>query len=341
MVTGFEERLSELTGVAHVAALSSGTAALHLALLLSGVGPGDEVWGATMTFIGGVAPIRYVGATPVFLDVEEDGLMIDLDLLEDALRSAAITGRLPKALITTDLYGHVVDIQRVLRLKQEFGFLWISDSAEAVGAYRGGIHAGKGADLSIFSFNGNKIITTSGGGALASDDETLIEQARFLSTQARDPAPHYEHTTYGYNYRLSNVCAAIGIGQLRVLAERVAARRAIHDFYREKLAGLPIHFSSEATDLTASRWLTTVLIEPEAAGFTREDVRLALEAEDIESRPLWKPMHMQPVFRDAQLIGGAVAERAFETGLCLPSGSAMSGADLDRVVSCIRRVAGG
>lgn len=337
MVTAFEQDLATLTGVAHVAALSSGTAALHLALRLSGIGQGDEVWGATMTFIGGVAPILYAGATPVFLDVDPDDFLIDLDLLETELGLARQRGALPKVVITTDLYGHVVDGARVARLRDDYGFIWISDAAEAVGAYRDGVHAGKGADFVILSFNGNKIITTSGGGALASDNGDAIERARFLSTQARDPAPHYEHTTYGYNYRLSNVCASIGVGQLQVLAERVQQRRRIHDWYREALGNIAgLTFSPEADGMQANRWLTTVLIDPAKAGFDREQVRLALEELKIESRPLWKPMHMQPIFADAPRRGGQAAEAAFELGLCLPSGSAMTRDDLERVVTAVR-----
>ena len=213
MVTQFEADLTQLTGISHVAALSSGSAALHLALRLVGIAPGDEVWGASMTFIGGVAPIYYAGGAPVFLDSAEDSLLIDLDLLEVQLERAELEGRTPKAVITTDLYGHVVDGARVAALRERFGFAWISDAAEAVGSSRGGVHAGKGADFAVYSFNGNKIITTSGGGALASDNGDRIAEARFLSTQAREPAPHYEHKTFGYNYRLSNVCAAIGVGQ--------------------------------------------------------------------------------------------------------------------------------
>nr|WP_218625072.1 aminotransferase class I/II-fold pyridoxal phosphate-dependent enzyme [Sphingomonas sp. dw_22] len=340
MVTAFEQELAALTDVTHVAALSSGTAALHLALRLSGIVPGDEVWGATMTFIGGVAPILYAGATPVFLDVDPDDFLIDLDLLEAELRQAHARGAKPKVVITTDLYGHVVDGARMARLREEYGFVWISDTAEAVGAYRDGRHAGKGADFVILSFNGNKIITTSGGGALASDDAEAIERARFLSTQARDPAPHYEHTTYGYNYRLSNVCAAIGVGQLHVLAERVQQRRRIHTWYREALAAIPgLDFSPEATGMQANRWLTTVRIDPAVAKFDNEQTRLALEAENIESRPLWKPMHLQPVFAGAPRRGGKAAELAFEQGLCLPSGSAMTQDDVQRVIDVIRRLA--
>lgn len=341
MVTGFEEDLAELTGIAHVAALSSGTAALHLALRLSGADRGDEVWGATMTFIGGVAPILYVGATPVFLDVDPEDFLLDLGLLEAELRAARAQGKSPKVVITTDLYGHVIDGARVAALRNEYGFTWISDAAEAVGAYRDGRHAGKGADFVILSFNGNKIITTSGGGALASDDATAIERARFLSTQARDPAPHYEHTTCGYNYRLSNVCAAIGRGQLRVLDQRVAQRRHINALYRERLGRLPgLAFSPEAVGMRANRWLTTVRIDPAAAGIDREAVRIALEAENIESRPLWKPMHLQPVFAQARYRGGDAAARAFADGLCLPSGSSMTGEDVHRVCGLVEGLAG-
>ena len=336
MVDRFEADLARLTGIGHVAALASGTAALHLALRLSGVGQDDEVWGATMTFIGGVAPILYLGAVPVFLDVDSCDFLLDLDLLEIELEAACARGRLPKALITTDLYGHVINAARIAALRTKFGFVWISDTAEAVGAYRDGRHAGAGADYVILSFNGNKIITTSGGGALASDDAEAIDRARFLSTQARDPAPHYEHTNYGYNYRLSNVCAAIGVGQLRILSQRVERRRQINAMYRERLDRLPgFVLSPEAPGMQANRWLTTAQISPRKAGVDRETVRLALEGHNIESRPLWKPMHLQPVFVAARYFGGDVAERAFTDGLCLPSGSAMSNADVDRICAII------
>jgi pyridoxal phosphate-dependent aminotransferase EpsN len=336
MVTRFEEELAQLVQMDHVAALSSGTAALHLALRLADIGQGDEVWGATMTFIGGVAPILYLGAVPVFLDVDPGDFLLDLDLLEAELLAAKKRGKLPKALITTDLYGHVVDSARIADLRSEYGFTWISDTAEAVGSYRDGRHAGAGADFVVLSFNGNKIITTSGGGALASANAETIERARFLSTQARDPAPHYEHTTYGYNYRLSNVCAAIGVGQLHVLSQRVERRRAINAQYRERLGEIPgFAFSDEAPGMVANRWLTTVRIAPETAGVERETVRLALEAQNIESRPLWKPMHLQPIFADARYYGGDAAERAFADGLCLPSGSAMTDAEVDRVCAII------
>jgi len=341
MVTRFEEDLASLTGIGHVAALSSGTAALHLALRLCNVAPGDEIWGATMTFIGGVSPILYMGATPVFLDIENDAFLLDLDLLESEMAAAKRRGRGPKVVVTTDLYGHVVDQDRMVALANSYGFRWISDSAEAVGAYRHGRHAGNGAYCTILSFNGNKIITTSGGGALASDDAGLIERARYLSTQAREPAPHYEHVTHGYNYRLSNVCAAIGIGQLRVLADRVDARRRVNALYRERLGGVPgIIFSGEDGDMRATRWLTTIRIDPGIVGFDREAARLAMEERNIECRPLWKPMHMQPLFATTSYMGGDVAERAFADGLCLPSGSSMTEGDVARVAEVLLMLAG-
>jgi dTDP-4-amino-4,6-dideoxygalactose transaminase len=333
-VSEFERGLAKLTGLPHVAALSSGTAALHLALRLCGVTQGDEVWGSTMTFIGGVAPILYLGAVPVFLDVAGDDFLVDLDILEEQLKAAR---KPPKVVITTDLYGHVVDGQRVRALADRYGFKWISDAAEAVGSYRNGLHAGDGADFAVYSFNGNKIITTSGGGALASKDGEAIEAARFLSTQARHPAAHYEHQTYGYNYRLSGVCAAIGSGQLTVLSDRVEARRRIHKRYRDSLGDMDgIAFSPEPPSMRANRWLTTILVDPKRAGFDRETLRLALLAKGIESRPLWKPMHLQPVFSGARAIGGAIAAEAFRNGLCLPSGSAMSDSELDEVIEVVR-----
>jgi pyridoxal phosphate-dependent aminotransferase EpsN len=337
MISRFENELAALTGIGHVAALSSGTAALHVALRLSGIEAGDEVWGSTMTFMGGVAPILYLNGTPVFLDVEGSHFLLGLDLLEEELGTANRLGRLPKVVITTDLYGHVVDGKRMRSLADRFGFIWISDAAEAVGSFRDDLHAGRGADFAVLSFNGNKIITTSGGGALASDDEEAIESARFLATQAREPAVHYEHNTYGYNYRLSGICAAVGVGQLQVIADRVSARRRIHSAYRNHLDGVPgITFSPEPVGMRANRWLTTVLIDPEKAGFNREDARLALEAENIESRPFWKPMHLQPLFSEAKMIGGTIAEHAFELGLCLPSGSAITDGQVAEVAQILR-----
>jgi dTDP-4-amino-4,6-dideoxygalactose transaminase len=336
MIDLFEQQLGALLDIPHVAALSSGTAALHLALRIAEIGQDDIVWCPSMTFIGGVAAIGYVGAIPVFLDCSDDGhMLIDLDLLERALREASPAER-PRAVVTTDLYGNVVDMERMRALADAFGFIWISDTAEAVGSRLGGRHAGHGADFVILSFNGNKIITTSGGGALASPNPDHIAAARCLATQARDPAPHYEHSTTGYNYRLSNVCAAIGVGQLEVLEERVAARRQIFSWYHDMLAGRPgITMVGDPAGAVPNRWLTTLFIDPERAGFDREAARLALVEQQIESRPLWKPMHLQPVYADAKAVGGSHAEAAFVNGLCLPSGSAMTHAEVERVCSVI------
>jgi pyridoxal phosphate-dependent aminotransferase EpsN len=336
MVDRFEELLAAYTGMPHVAALSSGTAALHLALRLSGIQQSDPVWCSTMTFIGGVAPISYVGAEPVFFDVSESDLLMDLDLVEERLRR----GPPPRAIITTDIYGNAVSPGRMRDLRDRYGFVWISDTAEALGSRREGAHAGDGADYVIHSFNGNKIITTSGGGALAGPDGEVIAQARFLATQARDPAPHYEHSTYGYNYRLSNICAAIGVGQMAVIEDRVATRRRIWAAYKGRLGRLPgIRFDDADAHSRPNRWLTTLSIDPVVAGATREEVRLTLERQNIESRPMWKPMHLQPVYAAAAIEGsGEVARGLFDTGLCLPSGSAMSDGDIDRVCSTVERV---
>lgn len=332
MIERFEREVAALTDMSNVVALSSGSAALHLALRIAGIGKDDPVWCPTMTFIGGVAPILYQGGEPFFLDVDPDTLLLDLNLLEQGLGERPT----PRAIITTDLYGSAIDIKRMSTLRDQYNFIWISDTAEAVGSRVHDHHAGYGADYVIFSFNGNKIITTSGGGALACRNSGDAEKARFLATQARDPAPHYQHTTYGYNYRMSAVCAAIGVGQLEVLKERVAARRTIHAAYRNKLgnqAGIRFHDESESG--VSNRWLTTVEFDPTVISASPENIRLSLEAENIETRPLWKPMHLQPVFRSAGIIGGKIAEQAFSRGLCLPSGSIMEEKDVDRVTHAL------
>jgi len=335
----FETAFSEYIGAPCIA-IASGTAALHLALRYLGVGSGDEVWAATLTFIGSVAPVVYQGATPVFLDCEAASWTLDPELLSEALRNAARRGRRPKAVIPTDLYGQTCDMDAIAAVCSDYGVPVISDSAEAVGALYKGRPAGSGGWAAAYSFNGNKIITTSGGGVLASHDVKLIASARKLATQAREPAPHYEHLEVGYNYRLSNISAAIGCAQLQVLEERVARRRAIFERYRAVLGDLPgITFMPELDHggSRATRWLTVILIDPMMTGVDREGVRLALEREAIEARPVWKPMHLQPVFRHAPHIGGTVAETLFETGLCLPSGSGMSDAEVDRVAEVVRR----
>lgn len=335
-VDAFEREFCAVTGIGRAVAVSSGTAAMHLALRILGVGPGDDVIAPSFTFIGGVSPAVYLGARLSFIDSERDSWNMDPDLLEEELRQRSKTGNLPKAVISADILGQSADLDRLLAVCNSYDIPLVSDSAEALGAAYKGRHAGKGAGLSVFSFNGNKIITTSGGGMLASDNEALIDQARFLSQQARDPFPYYEHSEIGYNYRMSNILAAIGIGQLRVLDQRVRQKRSVFDHYRKSLEDVPgIAFMPEASYGHATRWLTVILIDPEVFGADKEAVRLALEAEDIESRPVWKPMHLQPVFAGLRMRGGFVCEDIFRKGLCLPSGTALVTQDLDRIISII------
>jgi dTDP-4-amino-4,6-dideoxygalactose transaminase len=337
MVDAFERELAEAVEVGHAAALSSGTAALHLALRLLGVGPGDEVLCPTLTFAGTAFPVVYEGARPVFLDVHPETWTLDPALLAEELERRARAGRPPAAVVTVDLYGQSADQAPILAACAAHGVPVVEDAAEALGAsYRGRSVGGFGR-FGVFSFNGNKVLTTSGGGALVSDDGEAIARARKLASQAREPVVHYEHRELGFNYRLSNLLAAVGRGQLRVLGERVAARRRTFERYREALADLPgIGFMPEAPYGRPSRWLTCVTIDPAAAGVDREAVRLALEAADVEARPLWKPMHLQPVFAGCETVGGAVAEGLFERGLCLPSGSSLTDADRERVVERVR-----
>lgn len=338
-VDAFEEELSELVEGRHVAALSSGTAALHLAMELLGVGPGDEVIVSTLTFAASVNPIRYQGATPVFIDSDFRSWNMDPGLLAEELDRRARMGRLPKAVVVVDLYGQCADFEPILRACRKYEVPIVEDAAEALGAKYQGRPAGVFGDLAIFSFNGNKIITTSGGGALVSDRKEWIDKARFLATQARDPAPHYQHTRLGYNYRLSNLLAAVGRGQLRVLDQRVDARRANNAFYRDRLGNLPgLSFMPEAPGCRSTFWLTCIQIDAQAFGATREDLRLALEEANVEARPVWKPMHLQPVFAGFPVVGGKVAESLFENGLCLPSGSSMTDDDRKRVVEVILQV---
>jgi len=336
-VDAFEKEFQGVVDVPHAVALSSGTAALHLAMELLGVGARDHVICSSLTFSASANPIRYQGATPVFVDSDKTWTM-DANLLEDALKSGDAAGRRAKAVIAVDLYGQCADYQPILELCDRYGVPLVEDAAEALGATYKGRPSGGFGRLGVFSFNGNKIITTSGGGMLVSHEKALVDRARFLATQARDPAPHYEHSCIGYNYRLSNVLAAIGRGQLKTLAQRVAMRRRIFERYVEGLGDLPgVEFMPEAPYGRPNRWLTCLTISPEVCGADRESVRLALEAENIEGRPVWKPMHMQPVFAGAHVFGGAVSERLFRDGLCLPSGSSLSPDEQGRVISIVRR----
>ena len=334
----FEESVNKyLGGGFYCVALSSGSAALHIALRLAGVGVNDEVWVSSMTFAGGVFPINYLGALPRFFDLSLDTWTIDLERLETELHDADLQGRLPKVIVPTDLYGQSVDLNQLELIAEKYGIGLVVDSAESLGAEcKGNRKAGTGGDASIISFNGNKIITTSGGGMLVTRHKDWAEKARFLATQARDPAPHYQHSTYGYNYRLSNICAAIGLAQMDVLEERVVRRREIFNFYKDELSGYGLVFMPEVEGFKSSRWLTTVNIDPKKVGVNREQIRLELLANKIQARPLWKPMHLQPLYSGCQYHGSGVDEYLFDTGLCLPSGSCMTINQQTEVIDVIK-----
>jgi dTDP-4-amino-4,6-dideoxygalactose transaminase len=335
-VDAFERELADVVGVANVCALSSGTGALHLALMLLGVGAGDEVLVSTLTFAATANAVTYVGARPTFVDSELASWNMCPDRLEEVLELRKRESRLPKAIIVVDLYGQCADYGRIVPLAERYGVPIIEDAAEALGATHGGRPAGGFGTFGVFSFNGNKIITTSGGGALVSARKEPIDRARFLATQARDPAPHYQHSTIGFNYRLSNLLAAVGRGQLRVLAERVESRRANNAFYREALGALPgVSFLPEAPWGTSTCWLTCITVDERVAGVTCEAIRLALAEADIEARPLWKPMHLQPVFASCEVIGGSVAAGLFERGLCLPSGSSLRAEERQEIAEIV------
>ncbi len=338
-VDAFEAEFCEFVGARHAAALSSGTAALHLALRLAGVGPGEEVVVSTLTFVASASPIVQLGARPIFIDSERTSWNLDPNRLADFLRRRAADNRLPKALVAVHLYGQCADLDAIVDLCQRYEVTLIEDAAEALGASYRGRSPGVFGESGIFSFNGNKIITTSGGGMFVSDDEALVERVRKLATQARDPAPHYEHSELGYNYRMSNVLAGIGRGQLASLSDKVAATRRNFEVYFDALGGLPgVEFMPEAKWGRHSRWLTCLTIDPERAGVDRETIRQAMVAQNIEARPVWKPMHLQPVFQDAETIGGEVAEDLFRRGLCLPSGSSLTKPQLRRIIKAFREV---
>jgi dTDP-4-amino-4,6-dideoxygalactose transaminase len=293
-----------------------------------------------MTFSASANPILYQNGTPVFVDSEPDTWNMDPSVLEEAIQDRIAKGKKPKAIIPVHLYGMPARMKEIMLIAEKYDIPVVEDAAEALGSSINGKKCGTFGDMAILSFNGNKIITTSGGGALVSKNEEYIKKATFLSTQARDPAPHYQHSQVGYNYRMSNICAGIGRGQMEVLPDRIEQRRKNFALYKEKLSGLPgLGFVKEPEGFLSNRWLTTILIDPKDSGrVAREDVRLALEKENIESRPLWKPMHLQPVFKGYPYYGGDVSERLFENGLCLPSGSNLTEGELERVVKCIDKV---
>lgn len=336
-INAFEEELAAYNGIGHCAALSSGTAAIHLALIILNVKRGDEVICSTFTFSGSCNPILYQGAVPVFVDSEEETWNMDPMLLQEAVEDRIEkTGKKPKAIILVHLYGMPAKVDEIMRIARKHEIPVIEDAAEALGSSYQGKKLGTFGDLGIYSFNGNKIITTSGGGALVSENVTWIKKAKFLATQARDPAPHYQHSEVGYNYRLSNISAGIGRGQLRVLDERVKQRRSNFEFYKKELVKFSgMFFPAESIDAFSNRWLTTILIDPALFGKTREELRFELEKKNIESRPLWKPMHLQPVFKGAQSYESGTAERLFENGLCLPSSSNLSDSSKQSILKTI------
>ena len=338
-VDGFEQDLSAYTGVKHAAALSSGTAALHLALVMLNIGPSDVVLCQSFTFSASANPIVYQGATPVFVDSEPDTWNICPNALETAIKREKAKGKKVKAVIAVHLYGMPAQMKEITEICRLYDIPLIEDAAEALGASYDGRKMGSFGLLNILSFNGNKIITTSGGGALLSDQEAFIQKARFLATQARDNAPHYQHSEIGYNYRLSNICAGIGRGQMEVIDERVAQRRANFAFYERALSPIEgITFQPEAEGSFSNRWLSCIVVNPQlTGGITREDIRLALAAENIEARPLWKPMHLQPIFQQAPYYGKNISEQLFEYGLCLPSGSNLTQEELESVTAAIKK----
>ncbi len=340
-VNAFEQGLQELTHTKHAAALSSGTSSLHLALILLGVKAGDTVFCQSITFSASANPIAYQGALPVFIDSEIDTWNMDPILLKTALEEAKKNGELPKAIIPVHLYGMPAKMDEILSIAREYGVPVIEDAAEALGSGIDNKPCGSFGELGVLSFNGNKIITTSGGGALLSENGEIIEKARFLATQARDAAPHYQHSYIGYNYRMSNVLAGIGRGQLEVLNDRVAARRKNFEKYKQYFskhnnAGFNIQFQEEPHGYFSNRWLTCILVDPtKNKGLTREEIRLTMESENIESRPLWKPMHQQPVFSNSKTYLNGVSDKLFENGLCLPSGSNLTDEEFERIFYCL------
>jgi len=336
-VNTLEAEFARFNGSAYAAALSSGTAALHLALRLIGIRPGDEVFCSTLTFCASANPIVYEGGIPVFIDSSAHTWNMDPGLLAEELARCTRAGKLPKAVMVVDLYGQSADWDSIRQTCAEYEIPVIEDAAEALGSTYHGKHTGNFGEAGIFSFNGNKIITGSGGGMIVSDHPKLVEHARHLSTQARLPLPHYEHVEIGYNYRMSNVVAAIIRGQLRVLPRRLARKRQIHELYVELLVNVPgINFMPEAVYGQSNHWLTCITVDPQLFGASAEDIRLSLEQHNIESRPLWKPMHTQPVFKGTRCVGGSVSERLFSQGLCLPSGTALTNDQVGQIVSVVQ-----
>jgi len=336
-INAFESEMCAFTGAQNAVALSSGTAALHMALMVTGAAPGDDIYCSSFTFAGSAFPIVYTGASPVFIDSERESWNMDPGLLKKAIENSLKSKRKPKAVIIVHLYGQGADIVEIKKICDQYGVILIEDAAESLGTIQNGIHTGTVGELGVLSFNGNKIITTSGGGMLVGKSKEIIDKVRHLSTQAREAFPYYQHTEIGYNYRMSNICAAIGRGQLSVIDERVEKRREIYDFYRRELKKYKgIEFIPRDAFGKANCWLICVTFDKHT-GIDPEHVRMALEKENIESRPLWKPMHLQPVFAKCEAVLNGISEDLFKRGLCLPSGTSMSESDLDRVVECVKK----
>ena len=337
-ISNFEQELSKLSQNFNIAALSSGTAAIHLALILAGVQKNDNVICSSFTFSASVNPIKYLGANPIFIDSDKESWNMCPELLTKAIKDGIKINKKPKAIILVHLYGMPAKLDEIIAVANSFEIPIIEDAAEALGSKYKNQQLGTFADFGIYSFNGNKIITTSGGGALVCKNKKLIEKAKFLATQARDEAPHYEHSEVGYNYRMSNVCAAIGVGQLEVLTKRVTRKREIFNFYKNELSMIKeITFLEELEPSFSNYWLTTILLDKNST-IDREQLRLHLEKDNIESRPLWKPMHLQPVFKDCRSYVNGVSEDLFNRGLCLPSGTAMTTEDLKRIVKKVKEL---
>ena len=333
-VDGFEEALAAYTGVRHVAALSSGTAAIHLGLSILGVEPGDEVIASTFTFSATVNPILYLGAVPVLVDSEPETWNMDPELLEEAIKSRMANGKKPKVILPVHLYGMPAKMDEIMQIAQRYEIPVLEDAAEALGSRFNNQHVGSFGKISILSFNGNKMLNTSGGGALLSDDREIVAKARFLSTQARDQARHYQHSHIGYNYRMSNILAGVGRGQMEVARERVEKRRQNFDFYYKNLKQIDgITFLEEPSErYFSNRWLTTLLIDEKVTGISSEELQLSLEKENIETRPLWKPMHLQPVFSKQPAVVNGLSEKLFSEGICLPSGSNLTDENLEYIL---------
>ncbi|WP_305121199.1 aminotransferase class I/II-fold pyridoxal phosphate-dependent enzyme [Desertivirga xinjiangensis] len=332
----FEESLADYTGVGYAVALSSGTSAIHLGLQLLGVMKGDEVICQSLTFVATANPVMYLGATPVFVDSEKGSWNMDPEALEAAIKDRLAKGKKVKAIIPVHLYGMPAKMDAILEIAERYEIPVLEDAAESLGSRIGAKQTGKFGHLAVVSFNGNKIITTSGGGALLSDSEEYINKARFLATQAKEEVVHYEHKEMGYNYRMSNISACIGRGQMLVLDERIQQRRKNFDFYIEQLDFSGISFQHESEKVFSNRWLTAIQVNPELTGVSGDEIRLALLADNIESRPVWKPMHMQPLFQDCAYYGNQVAEELYTYGLCLPSGSNLTTGALNRVGTIIK-----